>query len=347
MVLIKKVYLAKRGLLPIVMACGFRSPISLILGSIMAHVFHSLFQLNRLNLFLCFLLIFNLLFILKTSFVKIENNTIKYSHYLFGKKMSLKFEDIVSYTVLNSKEYQCLCNNQTRNNNLSANCMSVFLPLNRNVILFKDNEYREIAISVYNFDEFYNYIKSNLNLETKNENSYDKSFDTKKENLCGKKTERYFLKMPLKDYIACFFKSFIVTIICPLIISAALSFAIVKVFDDFNYYICLIVVFVLHSIYFYIFEILKVTNDKISKSIKITCPCNKNTIIKYENINDCHYISSLDEIRELYNNNDVFKTPFSIHNWKNVIYIKLNNNKIFLLSIYNHEQLYDYIIKSI
>lgn len=340
----KKVYLAKRGFIPIISTCFICLPISFIFSLIMAYFFHELFQLNRLNVFLCIFLIFNLLFILKTNYVKIEENKIKYNHYLTGKTMSLKFKDIVSYTVLNSKEYQCLCNNQTRNNNLSANCMSVFLPLNRNVILFKDKEYREIAISVYNFDEFYNYIKSNLNLETKNKNSYDKIFDTKKANLRGNKAERYFLKMSFIDHIVFLFKHFIVTIICPLIISAVLSFVLVKVFEDFNYFICLLVVFLLHSIYFYIFEILKLTNDKKSKSLRINY---KSIMIMYENIKDCHYISSLDEIRVLYNNNDVFKTPFSINNWKNVIYIKLSNNKIFLLSIYNHKQLYDYIISII
>lgn len=345
----KKIFLAKRGLVSIIATCFLRMPISLIFSLITAYFFHELFQLNRLNVFLCIFMIFNLLFILKTSFVKIENNTIKYNHYLFGKKMRFKFEDIISYTVLDAKEYQSMCNNQTRNNNLSGNCMSVFIPLNRNVILFKDNAYQEIAICVHNFDEFYNYIRSNLkldeqNLETKKVHSPETSSNIEKENLYGKTMERYFLKMSLIDYIVFFFKHFIVTIICPLIISAALSFAIVKVFDDFNYFVCFFVVFLLHSIYFYIFEILKVTNDKESKSLRINY---KSIMIMYENIKDCHYISSLDEIRELYNCNNVFKTPFPINNWKNVIYIKLNNNKIFLLSIYNHKQLYDYIISSI
>ncbi|MDE6659815.1 MAG: hypothetical protein K2K01_06860, partial [Eubacterium sp.] len=164
----KKRFLAKRGILPVFLTYGLYLLISLMISSILASVLHRLFQLNELCLFLCLVLISNLLFIPKTSFVKIDDDTIEYHHYLFARKMRLNFEDIISYTVLDAKEYQNLCNNLTRNNNLSANCLSTFIPLNRNVILFKDNEYQEVAICVYNFDEFYHFIQNKLELNEKN-----------------------------------------------------------------------------------------------------------------------------------------------------------------------------------
>lgn len=337
----KKVFIAKLGFEWIFCQCVFLLPINIIISHILQTVCG-----KQTIVFICSFIIINLLWIMRNSIVVFENGKIKFR--IFGISQTVDCSNATELRLIESKELSKIYRSITAQNPVKTNFFNILLPINR-AITFKDQNYSTVLISVYKSNELLSLIEkfaedNQSAALQQNNDAENKQSVAPIQNYNGSRTEKYFINMPLGNHIKCYFKSFIVTILSPAVLSAVLSFAFSRIFPSLDFRMIFIILFIIHSVLFYVFEICLIIQNKLVAAIKLNCYANKATPIMYQYIKDVHYISSIEEHQNILNTKQhIIKTPHPDYFWKNVIYIELENGTAALLSVHYHEKLYNYL----
>ncbi|MCI9642676.1 MAG: hypothetical protein HFJ98_07865 [Eubacterium sp.] len=335
----KKVFIAKLGIERLFYECICILPINMIISFTLWAVFN-----KQTTVFIFSFIIINLLWVIRNSFVIFKNGKIEFRTVFFGKSCIVECSHATELRLIHSKELLKIIRNTTQQNPVKTNCLSIFLPQN-NVIAFKDQNYSTVLISVYKSNKLLSLIEKFTEDNQSTALQQNKQSVAPIPNYNGSRTEKYFINVPLGNHIKCYFKSFIVTILSPAVLSAVLSFAFSKIFPSLDFRMIFIILFIIHSAWFYVFEINLIVQNKLVAAIKLNCYANKATpAIMYQYIKDVHYISSIEEQQNILNTKqNIIKTPHPDYFWENVIYIELENGTVALLSIHNHEKLYNHL----
>ena len=342
----KKVFLAKQGIIGKIVfsfvQCVVISPISAAISLMIALSCNVCFEMRRTVGFLTVFIILNLLWIIRNSFVVFENGKIKYKN-MIGKTVTMDCAGITEMRLLDSSVFRNITLNLTREDPLSANCFSLFLPIN-NVIMFKDSEYRNVAIGVHNYKKLIACLEETNLTETTVSVQGKTPFTYRSVNVSD-----YSVKMPAINHIKCYFKYNFNTIIFPFIITAVLGLTLYFATHSIVSIVISVLLFLLISMKSYIFDVITIHVNETDKAIRLDCNGKKAFgVIKYEYMKELHYLSSIEESKRLFDNKDIklIKTPHPYTVWENVIYIELQNGTVALLSVKNHEKLYETLQKS-
>lgn len=337
----KKTFIAKSGFEWIFCQCIFIFPINMIISHILQTVFN-----EQIIVFISSFIIINILWIIRNSYVIFENGKIKFR--MIGIPQTVDCSNATELRLIDSKELSKTYRSITAQNPVKTNFFNILLPVNH-TITFKDQNYSTVLISVYKSDELLSlieeFIKENQNAEPQNKDAENTQSVAPCQSYTGRRTEKYFIKMPFGSHIKCYLKSFVVTIISPAVLSAILSFTFSIRFDALDFKTMFIILFIILSVLHYIFKINLIIQNKMVAAIKLTCYVNKATpSIMYQYIKDVHYISSMEEHQNILNTKqNIIKTPHPDYFWENVIYIELENGTAALLSVHNHEKLYNHL----
>lgn len=322
----KKVFVAKSGFEHCFYQFFIMLPFSLIISCILWTVFS-----KRLFVFILSFIIINLVWFIRNSFVVFDNGILKFKNFV-GITVTIDCCGAVSPRIINPAEFLKINRTVTKQNPISENCTSLFLPV-KNVILFQDKHYKTIAVCVYKCEELLSCIK--------NYASESETEEPRLQSYTGKRAERYFIKMPFKSHLKCYFNNFIITILCPAVVSAVMALAFGRIIGFSYYGIFFFILFLLNMAFMY-FDTVSVIQNKMTAAIKLTCYAKEATpAILYQYIKEVRYISSFDEQRSILNTRqNIIKTPHPDSVWENVIYIELENGNAALLSVHQHEKLY-------
>lgn len=340
----KKVFIAKLGIESLFYECICILPFNLMISFILQSVFN-----RKIIVFISSFIIINLLWIIWNSFVIFKDGKIKFRTVFFGLSRTVDCNNATELRLIDSKELSKIYRSITAQNPVKTNFFNILLPINH-AITFKDQNYSTVLISVFKSDELLSLIKeftedNQSAVLQQNNDAENKQSVAPLQNYNGSRTEKYFINMPLGNHIKCYFKSFIVTILLPAVLSAVLSFALNRIFPSIDFRMIFIILFIIHSAWFYVFEINLIVQNKLVAAIKLNCYTNKAPpAIMYQYIKDVHYISSIEEQQNILNTKqNIIKTPHPDYFWENVIYIELENGTAALLSIHNHEKLYNHL----
>lgn len=323
----KKVFIAKSGIEHRFWQFFFLLPFSLIINFILWVILS-----KKAFVFILTFVIINLLWFIHNSFVVFDNGKLKFKN-LVGITVTVDCCGAVSPKIISSAEFLKINRNVTKQNPISENCTSLLLSV-KNVILFQDKNYKTVAVCAYKCEELLVCIE-NFASEPAAEKPMLQKYT-------GKRTERYFIKMPFKSHLNCYFRNYIITIICPAVISAIMALAFSKIVNFSYYGLFFFILFIIHSVFIYVFNTVSVIQNKFGAAIKLTCYAKEATpAILYQYIKDVRYITSPEEQQNIMNmKQNIIKTPHPDYIWKNVIYIELENGNAALLSVNHHKKLY-------
>lgn len=155
------------------------------------------------------------------------------------------------------------------------------------------------------------------------------------------KCKKYTINMPLKSHLTCYFKNFLITILMPLMISAFLAYRLFRLVSEAFSLPTFIILFILLSSTNYL-ELIRITVNPLEKTIKIKENIKDVHSITYEHLKNIYYISTEEEFAKILNNSkEIIKTSMPDHRQQNVICIELDNDKVILLSVKKHAELYN------
>ena len=342
----KKVFLAKQGVIGKIIfsfvQCVVISPISAAISLIFALTCNDCFEMKRTDGFLIAFIILNLLWIIRNSFVVFENGKIKYKN-MIGKTVTMDCAGITEIQLLDASAFRNITLNLTREDPLLPNCFSFFLPVN-NVIMFRDSDYRNIAIGVHNYKKLIACLEKTNPTETTVSVQGKTPFTYRSVNVSD-----YSVKMPAINHIKCYFKYYFDTIIFPFVITAILGVALYFAMHSIVFIAVSVFLFLMISMKSYIFDVITIHVNETDKAIRLDCNGKKAFgVIKYAYMKELRYLSSIEESKRLFENKSIklIKTPHPYTVWENVIYIELQNGTVALLSVKNHEGLYETLQKS-
>lgn len=343
----KKVFLAKRGVIGKLMfsftQCAIIAPVSAAISFLLAIICNACFEMKRGIVFMVAFIILNLLWIARNSFVVFENGKIKFKN-MIGKTVAVDCAGITEIRLLDSSAFRNFALNITREDPLLANCFSFFLPVN-NVIMFKDGNYRNVAIGVHNYKKLIACLEETNPTETAVSVQGKTPFTYRSVNVSN-----YSVKMPAINHIKCYFKYSLDTIVFPLIVASVLGVSLYFALHSVISIGIAAFLFLLLSMKSYAFDVVTIKVNETDKAIRLHCNGKKAfAVIKYAYMKELRYLSSIEESKRLFDNKDIrlIKTPHPYTLWENVIYIELQNGTVALLSVKNHEKLYEILRKSL
>lgn len=343
----KRIFLAKQGVIGKIifsfLQCIIILPISAAISLIIALICNICFDTKRTVGFLIAFIILNLLWIIRNSFVVFENGIIKFKN-MIGKTVAIDCAGITEIRILDSSAFRNITLNLTREDPLSTNCFGLFLPLN-NVIMFKGRDYRIVAIGVHNYKKLIACLEESNPTETTVSVQGKTPFTYRSASVSS-----YPVKMPAINHIKCYFKYNFDTIIFPFIITAVLGLTLYFATHSIVYIAVSVFLFLMISMKSYIFDVITLHVNETDKAIRLDCNGKEAFgVIKYAYMKELRYLSSLEESKRLFDNKDIklIKTPHPYTVWENVIYIELQNLTVALLSVKNHEKLYNVLLENL
>lgn len=337
-------FLSKQGIffrsISLIIQSLIISPITFTISCLFAY-FSKLFNFNSENTFFISFIIISVVWNVKNSFVIYENGKIVFRD-LIGKKQTINCTNINSLRVLNSSEFRKMILNETAQDPLISNCSSLLLPLN-NIVTFKNNDFRQVAIGVWNYRLLFECIEKYSLQEDKSLQSHT-VINCKSKRKCVK---WYFVKMPFHAHITLYFKNFVRTVIIPLIISSVLTLSYLFSFDNSNLKFLFIPTYIIISTILYWDIILIVENENVNAIRLNFINSDYDNIIKYNNLKNLHYVESEEESKTIINspNTKLIKTPHPYTCWKDVICFDTHGNTKILLSVSNSKSLYEKLKK--
>lgn len=260
-----------------------------------------------------------------------------------GRTVTIDCDGVTEICLLDSSAFRKITLNLTRQDPLITNCLGFLFTIN-NVIMFKNHDYRDVAIGVHNYKNLVSCLKETASTEITVSTQKDIPFTSR-----GSNDYNYFVNMPVKSHIECYLKFFYLTILTPLLMTVFFYLAFSYHFGPIVSIILSVFPFLIISMKFYAYDIVTLKMSETVKAIRVDCNSKYSDVIKYGYVKELHYLSSLEESKALFDNKDIrlIKTPHPYTLWENVIYIELQNGTIALLSVKNHKKLYKMLQKSL
>lgn len=185
-------------------------PVSFILSEVISYCICSYSErINHNFAFRLAFFIINLLWVLRNSFIVLNDDTILLRD-VIGRKKTIDVKDVSNIRIIESSECNKLILSKAESKSIVSNC-SLFINPKSKLVSFEDNQGRTVIIGTWNINGLKELLSENeVNTECRNNNEINGK-------LSGKKV--YYLKMTFSDYVKWFALNFLSTLVMPAFIA--------------------------------------------------------------------------------------------------------------------------------